>query len=266
MASLEIRGGTKDVTLRIGDTQHFVFREGEAPFWAQGTDRSTWKDQYLGHFKGMRQLLWERGFGDTQQATPPMNASAHKDQMHALSDVADQVTMLEQFLRSRGHHILLSPKYHPEVAGCGIEYIWGFAKYQFRRNINNYVAKDLGDNVVKSLNTISENKVLRAARKTRDYCRAYLTVEQKKRKMRDEKKEWTAEDEKALLEVWSLPNLEKMKKVYKTHRNILDLDCSFVRQEVTDVDWSSVGLGFKRKRSHLDETQTTMVFKAEGVK
>ena len=27
---------------------------------------------------------------------------------------------------------MLTPKQHPEIAGCGIEYCWGKAKYEFR--------------------------------------------------------------------------------------------------------------------------------------
>ena len=34
----------------------------------------------------------------------------------------------------RGHILLMSPKGHPEVAGCGIEFAWGHAKNYFRQN------------------------------------------------------------------------------------------------------------------------------------
>ena len=31
---------------------------------------------------------------------------------------------------------MLTPKGHPEIAGCGIEYCWGKAKYEFRNHYN----------------------------------------------------------------------------------------------------------------------------------
>lgn len=39
-------------------------------------------------------------------------------------------------VESREHIIIMSPKYHPELAGVGIGYGWGKAKLEFRRRIN----------------------------------------------------------------------------------------------------------------------------------
>ena len=43
----------------------------------------------------------------------------------------------------------LTPKGHPEIAGCGIEYSWGYLKTVFRRD-NECVAKNLHANIVKA--------------------------------------------------------------------------------------------------------------------
>jgi hypothetical protein len=43
-----------------------------------------------------------------------------------------------------GAFIRLTPKCHPEIAGRGIEYAWGYAKLCFRRGINDAVASQPG--------------------------------------------------------------------------------------------------------------------------
>lgn len=40
------------------------------------------------------------------------------------------------------------PKYHPEVAGVGIEYSWGMSKFKFRRELNDEIAKHLHQTIV----------------------------------------------------------------------------------------------------------------------
>ena len=76
---------------------------------------------------------------------------------------------LQEIIQSKGHILLLSPKCHPEVAGCGIEYSWGKSKMAFRRNFNDCAGKNLQDNIVKSLATVTMDIVWKFERKTRDY-------------------------------------------------------------------------------------------------
>ena len=52
--------------------------------------------------------------------------------LQAMPDFKTERTALQHVVESQGH-ILLSPKCHPEVAGVGIEYSWGFSKQKFRR-------------------------------------------------------------------------------------------------------------------------------------
>ena len=58
---------------------------------------------------------------------------------------------LQDFVESRGHILILSPKCHPELAGCGIEYSWGKTKQYFRRTANDMIASNLHSNIVKSI-------------------------------------------------------------------------------------------------------------------
>jgi hypothetical protein len=38
-----------------------------------------------------------------------------------------------------GCHMKLTPKCHPEIAGRGVEYAWGYSKLRFRKHFNDAV-------------------------------------------------------------------------------------------------------------------------------
>ena len=118
----------------------------------------------------------------------------------------------------RGHLLVLSPKYHPEFAGVGIEYCWGHSKYRFRNHFNDMVAKNLKSNVNKTFapTESSHEVVLAFARKTRNYRMTYKSI-----KMEDI-------GEGAI----SKTNIEKIRKNHKCHRNILDQEISFIRDVI----------------------------------
>lgn len=93
-----------------------------------------------------------------------------------LSDFRDEKTALQHTVESRGHILLLSPKFHPEIAGVGIEYSWGMSKSKFRRQIDDRVPKNLHANIVKSMcaeTILTTGRVRRFARRMRDAGRAY---------------------------------------------------------------------------------------------
>lgn len=69
------------------------------------------------------------------------------------SDLKEEKSALQQLVGSRGHILVMTPKYHPELAGVGIEYAWGTIKLEFRRLINDEDPKNLRDNTLKTLNT-----------------------------------------------------------------------------------------------------------------
>ncbi len=45
----------------------------------------------------------------------------------ARHDFVNQPTVLERMFREKGHIVVASPRYHPQLAGLGIEYCWGEA-------------------------------------------------------------------------------------------------------------------------------------------
>ena len=50
-----------------------------------------------------------------------------------------------------GIRLILTPKCYPEIAGRGVEYFWGYGKLRFRWYFKYSVAKNLTENVFKSL-------------------------------------------------------------------------------------------------------------------
>ena len=133
----------------------------------------------------------------------------------------------------------MSPKCHPEIAGCAIEYAWGYSKQKFRRVHNDYVACHLHDNVMKSFLTTKkvmvnglevEEKLLNVqlcmkyARKTRDFCRVYEQMAEQKQLNENE----NLTEEQALVacggvDMETQAYINKMLKEQKCHRNIYDL-------------------------------------------
>ncbi|CAM9872720.1 unnamed protein product, partial [Pylaiella littoralis] len=136
------------------------------------------KEGYEWKAKGEKQYLWERGWWkEGMSAAVGVTDDKNIEKiLQAQPDFKNERTALQHVVKSRGHILLMSPKCHPEVAGVGIEYSWGFSKQKFRRKINDEVPKHLPDNIEKSLCTekyLTIRRVRRFARRTRDYCRAY---------------------------------------------------------------------------------------------
>ena len=121
----------------------------------------------------------------------------------------------EKVVYDRGHVLILSPKYHPELAGVGIEYCWGQSKYRFRNRYNDQEAKNLKANVLATFdpNQLTPEVSLAYARKTRDYRMTYKTIMTEKI--------GTVNTNKG--------NIEKIRKNHKCHRNILDQEIGFIR-------------------------------------
>jgi len=109
------------------------------------------KEGWLGKLKGMLQLLFERGFIDVQNKTNQevvrsYSVNGKKDAngniiegtsleklVSNLPDFKNELTLLQFRAQQLGVRIECSLKYHPEIAGEGIEYCWGLSKNTYRR-------------------------------------------------------------------------------------------------------------------------------------
>ena len=175
------------------------------------------REGYVGKAKGMRQVLWERGL-----YVSGMSTSANTDEklrmdlvLASTADFKNEKPALMHLVESRGHIILLSPKCHPEVAGLGIEYSWGMSKMKFRREINDEGCKHLHDNIEASFcreNILTLGRIRRFARRARDFCRAYRALNSQG-------------------PIGSKNTIEKMCKVQKAHRSIIDMEPGFINTQ-----------------------------------
>jgi len=166
---IDIGGGRKLKTIftpptgsKIGQKIKYNLNERGKEWWrgmrkgqAQLLFETGWIDPSLKDPK----LQWTKGWGKhkpseeelkTKQnkATGKWNASLH---LAHRRDFREERTLIEKLFAAEGHIAVASPRYHPELAGNGIEYCWGKAKWCFRRQINNLVSKDLEKNVVIAL-------------------------------------------------------------------------------------------------------------------
>ena len=168
-----------DCKLKPGQTQHFTFKEGDPPPFFDlsappedilDSNNNVLKEGYIGKPKGLKQVLWERGLWedglDVDRARPKLAAS---------EDFVNEKSILEEMVHSTGDLLLMSPKGHPELAGKGVEYCWGYSKMYFRKH-NDCQYKNLRANTVKatSQDMLPIDRVRRFARKAREYRNAYL--------------------------------------------------------------------------------------------
>ena len=98
---------------------------------------------YIGCEKGILQMVYERGFyhpGMVCKQTPASKKKHEKDgtspdwTMYAeevlanCPDFRKEKKELEDLWEREGHILVPSVKGHPELAGEGVEYAWGFSK------------------------------------------------------------------------------------------------------------------------------------------
>jgi hypothetical protein len=131
------------------------------------------------------------------------------------ADYLNEPSMVEGLIRERGHLVLISPKCHPELAGSGIEYCWGFAKRFFRKQnaVSGATACTSANLIERALASLQEVKlahVLAFSRRTRRYRFAYMEGA----RVGDGTMEYV--------------DIEKMVKLHKCHRCIDDQECQFL--------------------------------------
>ncbi|CAB1102065.1 unnamed protein product [Ectocarpus sp. CCAP 1310/34] len=185
-----------DMKLKVGDTQTSTFAAGSpSPFFEWDAPR---KDVTVAR-KAKRTSKAGVGVGAGDEGAADEAGTKPRDK-----------------IKEGGHILLLSPKCHPEVAGVGIEYSWGFSKQRFRRKYNDEVPKHLHANIEKSMcreKHLTIGRVRRFARRKRDYCRAYR------------------EKQLGAVDGQGLQLVEKMRDTQKAHRNILDMEPGFLGKQ-----------------------------------
>jgi hypothetical protein len=112
----------------------------ETRIWKQESNARD-KKGWIRQPKGLLQVLWERGWIDEQQADEyTVNVAKDNDGqvvdgaknwilkylMASCLEIAEEMTALQHVGKELGVSVIISPKFHAEMAGEGIEYSWGF--------------------------------------------------------------------------------------------------------------------------------------------
>lgn len=196
-------------------------------------------DGYFGRQKGGLQMAFERGFFDESLKVNGKKVSwlgdivTKADKERGIEEVRDRSTSVLHMLK--GCHdfrtektqlmaivenelkcfIRLTPKCHPEIAGVGIEYAWGYSKMRFRNDFNDGQRKNLAANVERALSpdTLTKERIRKFARKAREYKLTYAYLIEKNNGSTDRVKR---------------DSIEKITKIFKQHRSALDADYGFI--------------------------------------
>ena len=125
--------------------------------------------------------------------------------MSKCDDFLGEKSAMVSLLDAIGVEMEQTPKCHPELAGCGIEYTWGYSKMYFRRNNDFCAVKEkFLKRVLHSFSSdvIGVDQVRNYARKANEYKRAYGTL---------------IHSSEAVVPL-ELIDIEKTRAIHKTHR------------------------------------------------
>ena len=196
--------------------------------------------RWMGVPKGLKQICVERGLVSLEKTLTNkyysmkgkhINGEAvdlGTSYVHILAQTNDfksEVSLLGKVVERYGYVIWFTPKYHCELAGEGIEYMWGFVKWIYRKIPKG--EKDTKYRFIESVEklltreTVKRERVARFSRRARRYICAYYV-------------QHYGEGESTAVEIVKDVNLdlvEKMAKTFKTHRAALDFDLKFIKKE-----------------------------------
>ena len=147
--------------------------------------------------------------------------------MASCLDFAEEMTALQHVGHTLGVSVLITPKFHAEMAGEGIEYSWGVAKSVYRKmplhSKKGKASFKLLVSECASRDVLTTETVRKLSRRARAYICAYYALHQ--RKLLN-----NGDDNTPTL---TLPLILRLMKVYKTHRAAVDFDAGFVNSFVS---------------------------------
>jgi len=158
-----------------------------------------------------------------------------------LPDFKEELTLLQFRAHQLGVEIDCSPKYHPEIAGEGIEYCWGLSKNTYRayplkdkktrEKFKNLVSKSIDVN-----NILTKERIRLFARRQRRYILAYLSLEHCREHQQNPQQDSTPKMSCSLVERL----VKKYKSPKQSHRNILDSETRFLNDVVALMKKSAI--------------------------
>ena len=170
-----------------------------------------------------------------------INGSNLRDVVSNLPDFKEEITLLQYRAEQLGMKIDCSPKFHPEIAGEGIEFCWGAAKNYYRSF--SWKEKKTKENWMRLVKQSTCNKTILPihrirlfSRRIRCYMLSYLGIEAAKVKQQEENMPNPPGPDLKIPEM-NVQLVERLVKVYKSphksHRNILDSETKFLSSVVS---------------------------------
>jgi hypothetical protein len=202
-----------------------------------------------GQPKGLQQVLWERGF-ISEASLEKYTLDGRKDPIsgqidlqfslrHLLSECTDfreEETALQYLGRQLGVAVQLTPKFHAELAGEGVEYSWAHAKAYYRRvPVSRKRGRENFKLLVKECTcpetVLTKDRIEKFASRARAYICTYHHLQQQSASTpcstnTDEPVPIVAKQELLYNEI------ERLMKAFKGHRCALDFDRGFVNSEL----------------------------------
>ena len=205
-------------------------------------EKTRVKKGWEGQPKGLLQVLWERGWIDQGQLEKYTMDPATDDDgkvlegaedwslrclMASCLDFAEEMTALQHVGNELGVSVIITPKFHAELAGEGIEYSWGVSKGVYRRKpLHSKRSKESFKMLVKECSSreiLTTKTVRKLSRRARAYICAYYALYESK---------CNGDDTPTL----TLPLIERLVKAFKTHRAAIDFDAGFVNGFVPKIE------------------------------
>ncbi|THU86458.1 hypothetical protein K435DRAFT_683591 [Dendrothele bispora CBS 962.96] len=136
--------------------------------------------KYPGRFKGMAQILIERGYGEEAKLPrecPSFKCPPGSDRcccrrfLYSQPDFVNEKSILEKVCNMRGFDVIFLPKFHPELNF--IEQCWGAAKRVYRMYPPSSKEEDLENNVTSALDSVDVKVMRHFARRAWKFLDGY---------------------------------------------------------------------------------------------
>jgi hypothetical protein len=141
------------------------------------------------------------------------------------------LTLLQYHGKKLGVIVDRTPKCHPEIAGEGIEYLWGVAKMIYRTF--SLVAKKGSEKFLDSVractsrDNLNVDLVRKCSKRARRYMLAYQAFNDMNKNCNNNQEQEQEDDNDDKLSL-SYKLIEKAVKSYKCHRSAMDTDAKFI--------------------------------------
>ena len=231
-------------TLKLGDTQHFIFREGEQCLF----DCRFSGAELVGKTKGLKQILMERGlWKDGMTLKGPVIDGIVRHDLSAREvlamqkDFLEEPSILEEIVRARGHLLRVTPICHPEIAGEGVEYNWGMSKRHYggieeRKRSTTLANKHQLFHVCASLAHVTPVHSRRFICKVNEYKRMYMQLESIMNSDTAGSSAESANVENTLVQPSRKQQMERLVKVQKQHRDCGRMDGRFIKDVCKELE------------------------------